>query len=119
MKIIIGPLGRSGVSVTSGAQVNLLENSTITAGALTNAISVQGANVYSLVVTTSHEITVRIYKAAGSNAGLRAAFSQVVAAGDSFTYEFTGNSMQHIAVTGIATSTTATVSADFVAKVYP
>ena len=119
MKIIIGPIGRSAVSVTSGAEVNLLQDAAITPGALANAISLQAANVYALTVYTTEEITVRIYRAAGANAGLRASQSAVVTAGGSYTFEVAGNAMQHFAVTGQATSTTAAVSADFVAKVYP
>lgn len=119
MKVIIGPLGRQAVSVTSGAQVNVLQDATITAGSLANAISLQAANVYSLVVYTTQEITLRIYRGNDSNAGLRPTQSATVAAGDSYSLEVAGNATNYIAVTAQATSTTAAVSADFVAKVYP
>lgn len=119
MKVIIGPLGRQAVSVTSGAHVNVLQDAAITAGSNANAISLQAANVYALVVYTTQEITLRIYRSAGDNAGLRATQSVTVAAGDSYSLEVAGNAMSHFAVTAQATSTTAAVSADFVAKVYP
>lgn len=119
MKVIIGPLGRQAVSVTSGAQVNVLQDVTITAGSLTGAISLQAANVYALVVYTTQEITLRIYRGIDANAGLRASQSVTVAAGATYTYEVAGNAMAYLAVTAQATSTTADVSADFVAKVYP
>ncbi len=120
MKVIIGPLGRQDVSVTSGAQVNVLqEDAAITAGSNANAISLQAANVYALVVYTTQEITLRIYRAAHDNAGLRPTQSVTVAAGDSYSLEVAGNAMNYFAVTAQATSTTAAVSADFVAKVYP
>lgn len=119
MRVLV-TAGRQNVSVGSASEVNLLENLSITAGDNTNALAIDGVNLYALnVYCASADITLKIYKGAGTNAGLRPAYSTTVSAGASYSYEFVGNAMEYIAVTGQTAAGTATVSADFRGKSFP
>lgn len=101
--------GRNGVSVTSGAEVNLL-----TSAGLTAQTGIDKVRSWGLVVTTDQTITVRTYKRFGANAGEKLLRSDTVTSAAPFILERdVGECALAIRVTAQASSTTATVSADF------
>ena len=109
---VVVTAGVSAAAVTSGAEVNLL-----TAGvAITVALALQPrVRCWSLVVSTSQDITLRVYKRAGVNAGLRilSSLTQTVTSAAPLVIEFDGEANIGIMVTGQASSTTAAVNCDF------
>lgn len=103
--------GRSGVSVTSGAEVDLLSTST-------DGVGLNGAVRWSLVVETTQDITVRVYKRAGSNAGfvILTALTGTATSAAPKVIEFDAETALSLRVTGQATSTTASVNCDFTGR---
>jgi hypothetical protein len=107
---IVLQTGCAARSVTSAAEVPLLgANTSDTAGyALANA------SRWTLAVTTNHDVTVRVYVAAGPNAGLALVTGWTATAGAStpYTLQVDGAAHQRVWVTAQAASTTAAVNAD-------
>ena len=90
------------------AEVDLL--TTGTAG-----VALANASRWSLVLTTDQGVSVRVYKAAGNNAGLAILTDLTTTATSSapFVVEFDGEANQRIRVTAQAVGTTAAVNCDF------
>lgn len=101
--------GRSGVSVTSGAEVDLLTAAT------GGAVGIATVKQWSLVVETTQDITVRVYKQAGANAGLALVddLTSTATSAAPLVVEWYGEANSAIRVTGQAASTTASVNCDF------
>jgi hypothetical protein len=97
--------GRASVSVTSGAEVDLL--STSSAG-----VALGEVTRWCLTVSTDQTITVRLYKASGSNAGLVLVRSDSATSAAPLVLEYDGEEALRMRVTGQASSTTATVNCD-------
>jgi hypothetical protein len=112
MSVIIVQAGCLARAVTSGAPVDLLGQ-----GAVFNAagVSLVNAAKWSLIVTTTQNVTVNVYKGAGPNAGLSilSALTTVVTSTAPLTVEFEGEANQRIRVTAIAVASTAAVNCDF------
>lgn len=113
---VIVQAGASARSVTSGAEVDLL--GVTVSGSLTfNAagVALAGAGRWTLKVTTTQDVTVRVYSAAGANAGLGilSALTSTVTLAAPLTLSGDGESASVLRVTAQAASTTAAVSADF------
>jgi hypothetical protein len=98
--------GLGSLTVTSGAAVDLLSSST-------SGIPVAHVRSWSLVVKTTQDVTVKFYKAAGTNAGLVLVKTSTATSSAPLVEEMIGESAQTLRVTAIASSTTATVNADF------
>jgi hypothetical protein len=101
--------GLAALTVTSGAAVDLLSSST-------SGIPVANVRSWILTVTTDHDITVSIYKAAGVNCGLVLVTTHAVTSSAPLSVEMVGECSQRLRVTAIASSTTAAVNADFAGR---
>ena len=103
--------GRSGVSVTSASEVDLLSTDT-------TGIAVPTAYAWTLTVSTNQSITVRVYVAAGDNVGLAlvSGYTSTVTSSAPLVLQQSDYPATRIRVTGQASSTTATVSCDFIAS---
>jgi hypothetical protein len=101
--------GRASVSVTSGAAVDLLSTST-------TGVSVAGISRWCLTVSTDQNVTVSLYKAAGSNAGLALVTTYSVTSAAPLVLDVSPESAQRVRVTAIAASTTATVNCDLAGR---
>ena len=99
--------GRASVSVTSGAEVDLLSSAT-------TGVSVADTSAFKVVVETSHDITVRVYVAAGENCALALVNGWTTTATSAvpFVLDVSDNTATGLRVTGQAASTTATVNCD-------
>lgn len=106
----VAQAGLPSVSVTSGAQVDLLSSSTA-------GIGINKSVSWRLCVTTNQEITVRVFISAGKNCGLTlvSGYTTTVSAGSQLIISESEFPLMSIRVTAIATSTTATVNCDFLA----
>lgn len=107
---IVLQTGCAARSVTSAAEVPLLGADTSdTAG-----FALANASRWTLVVTTDHDVTVRVYLAAGPNAGLAIVTGWTATAGSAtpYTLQVDGAAHQRVWVTAQAASTTAAVNAD-------
>lgn len=107
--------GASARAVTSGAEVDLL--GVTVAGAVVysaSGVALAGASRWTLKVTTSQDITVRVYSSAGANAGLGilSSLTSVVTSAAPLTLSGDGESANVLRVTAQASSTTAAVNAD-------
>ncbi len=97
-------------AVTSAAEVPLLGADTSdTAG-----FAIANAERWMLAVTTNHDVTIRVYLAAGPNAGLALVTGWTATAGSStpYTLQVDGAAAVRVWVTAQASSTTAAVNAD-------
>jgi len=105
--------GVSAVTVTSGAEVNLLSLASGTAGELGTKVVRQWA----LSVSTNNEITVRVYKRVGPNVAevLVSGLTSTVTSATPLIIEQANNAAPAIRVTAQASSTTAAVNCDFYA----
>jgi len=105
--------GVSAVTVTSGAEVNLLSLASGTAGELGTKVVRQWA----LSVSTNNEITVRVYKRVGSNVGecIISGLTTVATSAAPLIIEQANNAAPAIRVTAQATGADATVNCDFYA----
>lgn len=103
--------GRSGVSVTSGAEVDLLSTST-------DGVSLNGAVRWCLTIETTQNVTVRVYKSAGSNAGLvlLSSLTATATSASPMTIEYDAETCLVMRVTAQASSTTASVNADLIGR---
>ena len=101
--------GVAGATVTSGAAVDLLSSST-------SGIPVANVGQWVLMVSTDHDITVSIYKSTGVNCGLVLVKTIAVTSATPLVEEMAGEASQRLRVTAIASSTTATVNADFAGR---
>jgi hypothetical protein len=101
--------GVAAATVTSSAAVDLLSSST-------SGIPVANVRSWILTVTTNNDITVSIYKAAGLNCGLVLVTTHAVTSSAPLSLEMIGECSQRLRVTAIASSTTATVNADFAGR---
>lgn len=101
--------GRSAVSVTSGDAVDLLSSAD-------TGVPVAHVSRWTLVVTTNQNITVSLYKAAGSNAGLVLVTTYSVTSAAPLVLDVSPESAQRLRVTAIAASTTATVNCDLAGR---
>jgi len=103
------------------AETNLLAATTITAGSNANGIPIGDADSYAvqIVNTGAQNMTVKLYLSTGGSAGLReqTGATATVNAGASWSYQFAGNSMRFLALTGASAASTTNVTADFVATV--
>lgn len=109
--------GRSAVTVTSGAAVAMLSIDTADP---TTAVGVALARAFSfaLIVSTTQDVNVRVYAAAGSNCGLTLVTGWNGTATSAAPYQnFTSATpITRIYVTAQATGATATVNCDFIAQ---
>jgi len=103
--------GLAAVSVTSGAEVDLL--SADAAG-----LAIPRAFSWSLTVNTTQDITVRVYVAVGPNCGLTILTGATTSATSTSpaVIQMGEYPLQRIRVTAQAAGTTATVNCDFVAQ---
>lgn len=104
--------GCSARSVSSASQVDLLgQGSTFNA----EGVSLVNATKWTLMVSTDQDVTVRVSKAAGPNAGLivLSDLTTVVTSAAPFVVEFEGEANQRMRVTAQASATTAAVNCDF------
>jgi len=103
--------GVSAVAVTSGAEVNLLSLSSGTAGELGTKVVRQWA----LAVSTDHDVTVRVYKRVGPNAGevIVSGLTSTATSSAPLIIEQANSVTYAIRVTAQASSTTAAVNCDF------
>ncbi len=101
--------GRADVTVTSGAEVNLL---TAASGGV---VGIGRTLRWALAVTTNQDITVRVYKAAGANCDLVliTGYTTAVTSSEPLLIEEDSNVCTQIRVTGQADSSDATVNCDF------
>jgi hypothetical protein len=102
--------GRSAVSVTSAAAVDLLSTASTGIG-FTKSVG------WRLAVTSTQEITVRVYVRVGANCGFVevTGYTSTVAPGGVLTIAESEYPLVGLRVTAQATSTTATVNCDFIA----
>ena len=115
MSVVIDA-GCASRSVTSAAEVDLLGVSV--AGTPTfsaSGVAIANASRWSLTVATTQDVTVRVYKAAGANAGLviLSDLTATVTSAAPLVVEFDGEANQRIRVTAQAVSSTAAVNCDF------
>lgn len=107
---VIVQSGCAARSVSSVAEVALLGALTATEG-----VALANASRWALTVTTDQDVTLRVYKAAGPNAGLviLADLTDVVTSAAPKIIEFDGEASQRVYVSAQASSTTAAVNCDF------
>jgi hypothetical protein len=109
--------GRAAVTVTSGAAVAMLSVDTADP---TTAVGVALARAFSfaLILSTTQDINVRVYAAAGPNCGLTLVTGWNGTATSAAPYQnFTSATpITRIYVTAQATGATATVNCDFIAQ---
>lgn len=100
--------GLPSVSVSSAGEVDLLVASP-------GLIGVGRVTQWSLVVKTTQDITVRVYKAAGPNADavIVADLTTAVTSAAPLIVEWYGEANYQMRVTGQAAAATATVNCDF------
>lgn len=112
MSTITIQAGCSARAVTSASQVDLLGQGTTFS---TAGVALAGAQKWSLTVSTDQDVTVRVSKAAGPNAGLivLSDLTTVVTSATPLTIEFEGEANQRIRVTAQAAAATAAVNCDF------
>ena len=93
--------------VTSAAEVDLL-----TASA--TGVALTGVRSWSLMITTTQDVTVRVYKAAGVNCGfvLLSSLTAVVTSAAPRTIEASDEANVRLRVTAQATATAAAVNCD-------
>ena len=109
--------GRSAVTVTSGAAVAML--SVDTADPATAAgVALPRAFSFTLVVSTTQDVNVRVYIAAGANCGLQLVTGWNGTATSAAPYQLlvSATPVTRIYVTAQATATTASVNCDFIAQ---
>ena len=104
--------GISGATVTSGAEVDLLAQGSVPASS--NGLALANSQRLAVTVSTDQSITVRVYAAAGANAGLVLVSGWGATASSSSPYSLIldGSSLVLLRVTAQAASTTATVNCD-------
>jgi len=109
--------GRSAVTVTSGAAVAMLSVDTADP---TTAVGVALARTFSftLIVSTTQDVNVRVYIAAGPNCGLQLVSGWSATATSALPYSLivSASPMVRIYVTAQATGTTASVNCDLIAQ---
>lgn len=118
---IVKPSSSGAVTVTT-SDTNLLDPAAaITAGAMTNGVPLGDVESYSIVVTNTGavDMTVSLWIAAGTNAGLRVQNTASVTAGSTWTYQYSGNAARALALTAATAASTTTARADFIGVVYP
>ena len=100
--------GRASVSVTSGAEVDLLSDDA-------DGVGMATVKQWALSVSTNNDITLRVYKAVGGNVGLVLVSGLTTTATSAVPklIEWWAEACQRIRVTGQATGATATVNCDF------
>lgn len=105
--------GVSAVTVTSGAEVNLLSLASGTAGEL----GIKGMRQWALTVSTTQDVTVRVYKRVGANVGecIISGLTTTATSAAPLIIEQANNAAPAIRVTAQASSTTAAVNCDFYA----
>lgn len=120
MPRVVESVSRTTTGLTT-AETNLLASTTITAGSNENSVPIGDADSYAIVLanTGAQNLTVKLYLSAGTSAGLRvqSGVTATVNAGDTWSYQVSGNAMRFLALTGASAASTTNVSADFVAKV--
>lgn len=120
MPRVVESVSRTTTGLTT-AETNLLASTTITAGSNENSVPIGDADSYAIVLanTGAQNLTVKLYLSAGTSAGLRvqSGVTATVNAGDTWSYQVSGNAMRFLALTGASAASTTNVSADFVATV--
>jgi hypothetical protein len=109
--------GRSAVTVTSGAAVAML--SVDTADPTTAAgVALPRTFSFTLIVSTTQDVNVRVYIAAGPNCGLVlvSGWSATATSVAPYSLSVSAQPYARIYVTAQAASTTATVNCDFIAQ---
>ena len=104
--------GISGASVTSASEVDLLgQNGT---PASVNGLALANSDRFTITVKTTQNIVLRVYVAAGPNAGLVVVpnWGTTVTSAAPYSLLVSGSSYGVIRVTAQASSTTASVSCD-------
>ena len=112
---VIVTAGASARAVTSAAEVDLLGvNVSGTTTYSANGVALAGASRWSLVVSTTQDVTVRVYKKAGVNVGLTllSTLTTVVTSAAPLTLEFADEANATMRVTAQASATTAAVNCD-------
>ena len=107
--------GVTGAVVTSGAEVDLLAQGSTPASA--NGLALANSVRFVLSVSTNQDVVVRVYAAAGPNAGLQIVTGWTVTATASapYTLQVDGSTWRLLRVTAQASSTTAAVNCDLCA----
>lgn len=109
---IVVQAGCSARSVTSAGEVALLsiDGTTYPTAGVALANSVR----FTVCVTTTQDVTVRVYLAGGNNAGLAivTGWTVVTTSSAPYTLQVDGNAAQRVYVTAQASSTTAAVNCD-------
>lgn len=120
MPRVVESVSRTTTGLTT-AETNLLAATTITAGSNTNGVPIGDADSYTIVLanTGAQNMTVKLYLSAGTAAGLRvqSGVTATVNAGDTWSYQVSGNAMRFLALTGASAASTTNVSVDFNATV--
>lgn len=120
MPRVVESVSRTTTGLTT-AETNLLAATTITAGSNTNGVPIGDADSYTIVLanTGAQNMTVKLYLSAGTAAGLRvqSGVTATVNAGDTWSYQISGNAMRFLALTGASAASTTNVSVDFNATV--
>ena len=103
--------GRANVSVTSGVAVDLLNSGT-------TGVAIPRAFSWTLIVSTSQDITVAVSVAVGPNCGFTtvSGWTSTVTAAAPLVLQVSEYPVAQIRVQAIAASTTATVNCDFLAQ---
>lgn len=102
--------GIASASVTSSAEVDLLGING--AAASSSGIGLRGAESLVIVVNTTQNVTVNVYVAAGSNAGLSLGYTGTATSSAPYVLTIPVVAFNMIRATAKAASTTATVNCD-------
>jgi hypothetical protein len=109
--------GRSAVTVTSGAAVAMLsvDSADYTAAA---GVSIPRAFSGTIILTTTQDVTVKVYVSAGANCGLQlvSGWSATATSTAPYALSWSAQPYQRIYVTAQASGTTATVNCDMIAQ---
>ena len=109
--------GRSAVTVTSAAPVAMLSSDTASASTAVG-VALPRAFSWTLVVSTTQDVNVRVYVAAGNNCGLQLVTGWNGTATSAAPYQLlvSATPVTRIYVTAQATGSDATVNCDFIAQ---
>ncbi len=113
---------KSQSTTVTTVEINLLGSGAITAGSNVNGVPIGDADAYAIQVanTGATDITLRLYLAAGTTAGLRVqpSITATVATGTTWSYQVSGNAMRVLGLTGQTSASSTTIVADLNAVVY-
>lgn len=109
--------GLAAVTVTSGAAVAMLSADTASASTAAG-VSIPNAFSWTLILTTTQDVAVKVYTSAGPNCGLVLVTGWNATATSAAPYQLSvsGQPYARIYVTAQASSTTATVNCDLLVQ---